>query len=208
MNNIFNKISGATKKSLRFLFFVIFFGTVVNAQTISNLDLFYSIIDTACSKLVNDIGSSKQVKLNLELGTYYAVFGNRIRGNLLNNGITLISESTNNNKETSVDFIIDDCNVEYSQPERDGLFGDYFTERAVKISGSYFISSIQNVNKFVITEKDSVNVSDVEKLENPSYPFTHGNLPPESFFSNLWEPVVAVSAAAITIILFFSVRSK
>lgn len=208
MNNYLNHITGASKKSLRFLFFMMILTYSSSAQTISNLDKFYSIIDTACTKLVYDLGGYKQVKLDLQLGTYYTVFANRIRGNLLRSGINFIPEIKDSLKGTSVDFIIDNCQVDYSQPEKDGLFGDYYTERTQKVSGSYFISALQNINRFIITEKDSVNVSEIEKIENRSYPFTHNEVPGEPFFSSIFEPFVAVGAAAITVILFFSVRSK
>ena len=208
MNIIFNKIAGTIKKSFRLLFFVALLSALSNAQTTTNLDKFYLVVDTACTKLINNLGDLKQVKLDLELGTYYTVFANKIRGDLLRSGITFIPEVTNNEKETRVNFIIDECTVDYGQPEKDGLFGDFYTERTIKVSGSYFISARQNVDKFVITQKDSVNVSDIEKIENRSYPFTRGDLPSEPFFSSLLEPFIAVGAAAITAILFFSIRSK
>ena len=208
MNIILNKIAGTIKKSFRLLFFVAFLSTLNNAQTTTNLDKFYSIIDSTCARLINNLGNFKQVKLEMELGTFYSVFANKIRGDLLKSGITFIPEIANNENETSVNFIIDECTVNYGQPEKDGLFGDFYTERTIKVSGSYFISANQNVDKFVITEKDPVNVSDIEKIENRSYPFTQGDLPSEPFFSSLLEPFIAVGAAAITVILFFSIRSK
>ena len=208
MNNFFNNITGAFKKSLRFLFFAFIFLQTANAQTITNLDRFYSAVDSASTLLLNDLGSTKEVKLDLNLGTYYSVFGNQVRGKLLKNGIKIVNEVNSNSNAVKVNFVLDECTVNYSEPERDGLFGDYFTERSIDVSGNYFISSKQKVSDFNIAQKDKINVEDVEKVENRSYPFTHGELPSEPFFSSLLEPIVAVGAAAITVILFFSVRSK
>jgi hypothetical protein len=208
MINILNQITGATKKSFRFLFFVFMLNSLINAQTESNLERFYSVVDSVSSMLLNDLGNSKQVKLELNLGTYYSVFANKIRGKLLKNDVNILSDDASGSDKINVNLVIDDCNVEYSQPERDGLFGDFFTERMVRVSGNYFISTNPSLTKFNIEKKDTIDVEDVEKVQNRSYPFTLGDLPAEPFFSSLWEPIVAVSAAAITIILFFSVRSK
>lgn len=51
-------------------------------------------------------------------------------------------------------------------------------------------------------------VSDVKNLENISYPFTQAQLPAEPFLASVYEPVIAVGVTAITVILFFTVRSK
>jgi hypothetical protein len=208
MINILNQITGATKKSFRFLFFVFMLNSLINAQTESNLERFYSVVDSVSSMLLNDLGNSKQVKLELNLGTYYSVFANKIRGKLLKNDVNILSDDASGSDKINVNLVIDDCNVEYSQPERDGLFGDFFTERIVRVSGNYFISTSPSITKFYIEKKDTIDVEEVEKVQNRSYPFTLGDLPAEPFFSSFWEPIVAVSAAAITIILFFSVRSK
>ena len=107
-----------------------------------------------------------------------------------------------------VNFVLDNALVEYSEPEKNGIFGEFLTERKIELSGNYFISGKSQINDFNLVEKDTINVEDVEKIENRSYPFTQGELPPEPFFSSLLEPIVAISAAAVTVILFFTVRSK
>jgi hypothetical protein len=208
MNNFLNYITGAAKKSFWFLFFIIIANQVVTAQTVTNLDRFYSVVDSASTSFVDDLGNIKEVELELGLGTYYAVFANQVRSKILRNGIKISSSNDSSGNIEKVNFTIGECSVKYSQPERDGLFGDYFTDRTIEVQGNYFVPSNQKVKEFNIAKKDRVNVDDVEKIENRSYPFTHGDLPPEPFFSSLLEPIVAVGAAAITIILFFSVRSK
>jgi hypothetical protein len=208
MNNFFNYITRAAKKSFWFLFFIIIANQVVTAQTVTNLDRFYSAVDSASTSFVDDLGNIKEVELELGLGTYYAVFANQVRSKILRNGIKISSSNDSSGNIEKVNFTIGECSVKYSQPERDGLFGDYFTDRTIEVQGNYFVPSNQKVKEFNIAKKDRVNVDDVEKIENRSYPFTHGDLPPEPFFSSLLEPIVAVGAAAITIILFFSVRSK
>ena len=206
MKQRINHITGVLKKSLRFLFFIILFNNIVGAQTPSNLDEYYELVDSATSLLLNDLGESKEVYLNLDLGDDYTVFGNQIRGKLLRSNIKILTDTQDSGN--MIDFVIEDCQVEYGEPKRDGWFGDYYTERTLQVSGNYYISAKSEVKPFNISKSDIIRVQDVEKVENRSYPFTRGDLPPEPFFSSLLEPVVVIAATAITIILFFSVRSK
>jgi hypothetical protein len=55
---------------------------------------------------------------------------------------------------------------------------------------------------------DTIKVDDIKNLENISFKFTTGSLPPEPFFSGLFEPVFALGTAAAAVILFFTIRSK
>lgn len=203
-NNIWNLI----KKFSLILFFVLPLQTSTYSQTTSNLDQFYTLIDSASNNLLKDLGDTKKVNLELNFGTDYSVFANQVRGKLLRNGIQLIGENSDDKNFVRVNFVVDNSFVGYSDPEKDGIFGDFFTERTVELSGNYFISNNPQVKEFKLTAKDTINVEEVEKVENRSYPFTQGDLPPEPFFSSLLEPIVAIGAAAVTVILFFTVRSK
>ncbi len=202
------KITGAIKKSLRFLFILILFQTTIYSQASSNIDQFYTLIDSASNLLIKDLGDSKKINLELNFGIDYSVFANKVRGNLLRSGIQFVGNDSIEENVVRVNFVIDNSFVRYTEPEKDGIFGDFFTERTIELSGNFFISNQSQVKDFTIAVKDTINVEDVEKVENRSYPFTRGELPPEPFFSSLLEPIVAVGAAAIIIILFFSVRSQ
>lgn len=195
-------------KSYKLIFIFLLFQSTIFSQTISNLDQFYTLIDSASNLLLKDLGDAKKVNLELNFGTDYSVFANQVRGKLLRNGIQLIGENTEDKNYVRVNFVVDNSFVGYSDPEKDGIFGDFFTERTVELSGNYFISNNPQVKEFKLTAKDTINVEEVEKVENRSYPFTQGDLPPEPFFSSLLEPIVAIGAAAVTVILFFTVRSK
>jgi len=202
------KITGAIKKSLRFLFVLLLFQISVYPQAISNLDKFYALIDSASSLLIIDLGDAKKVNLELNFGIDYSVFANQVRGKLLRNGVQLVGDNSDDQNFVRVNFVVDNSFVGYSEPEKDGIFGDFFTERTINLSGNYFISNKSQVKDFKLTAIDTINVEDVEYVENRSYPFTLGDLPPEPFFSSLLEPIVAIGAAATVIILFFSVRSQ
>lgn len=195
-------------KSFRFLFILLMFQPVNLAQTESNLEKFYSLVDSASTLLLKDIGSVKEVNLELNLGNDYSIFTNQIRGKLLSNGIKLVSQSLSSDDLLNVNFVIDNCSVDYGEPFRENFFGDFYIERNLKLSGNYLISSKPVLIKLELTKTDTINADDYEKVENRSFPFTRGNPPKEPLFSSLLEPVVAVGAAAIAVILFFSVRSK
>jgi hypothetical protein len=158
--------------------------------------------------LLKDLGDAKKVNLELNFGIDYSVFVNQVRGKLLRNDVQLVGDNSDEQNFVRVNFVIDNSFVGYSEPERDGIFGDFFTQRTVELSGNYFISNNSQVKEFKLTALDTLNVEDVEYVENRSYPFTQGELPPEPFFSSLLEPAIAIGAAATVIILFFSVRSK
>lgn len=202
------KITGAIKISLRFLFVLLLFQTSIYSQTISNLDKFYNLIDSASTLLLKDLGDAKKINLELNFGIDYSVFANQVRGKLLRNEVQLVGDSSDEQNFVRVNFVVDNSFVGYSEPEKDGIFGDFFTERTITLSGNYFISNKSQVKDFKLTTVDTINVEDVEYVENRSYPFTLGDLPPEPFFSSLLEPIVAIGAAATVIILFFSVRSQ
>lgn len=208
MNLNFIHKDGVIKKSLRFLFFLSLFQIQSYSQTISNLDVFYNLVDSASGYLFRDLTDVKKVNLEMNFGTDYSIFANQVRGKLIKNGIQLIGNNVDSLDVVRVNFVLDNALVEYSEPEKNGIFGEFLTERKIELSGNYFISGKSQINDFNLVEKDTINVEDVEKIENRSYPFTQGELPPEPFFSGLLEPIVAISAAAVTVILFFTVRSK
>ena len=208
MNRKLNYKTGEIKNSLRFILFFIFFQSSSFSQTISNLDQFYTLVDSASNLLIKDLGNAKKVNLELNFGIDYSIFANKVRGNLLRSGIQFVGNDSAEENFVRVNFVIDDSFVRYSEPEKDGFFGDFYAERTIELSGNFFISNQSDIKDFKLTIKDTINVEDVEEVENRSYPFTQGELPPEPFFSSILEPVVAIGAAAVVVILFFSVRSK
>ena len=60
----------------------------------------------------------------------------------------------------------------------------------------------------IYDKSDTVLFDEIKSLSNSSLPFTKGEAPAEPFFASLWEPVIAVGTAIVTIFLFFTIRSK
>lgn len=208
--NFFN-IAGKKLKSFWLFIFILIFIPAGKAQTLNNLEIFYLLVDSAAAQTAQSIFPFKQeVSITFELGNYYTIFQNRIVSQLTSNGLKVIRTSQDKPEIPILNFVIENAEVKYGKQERDGFFGDFFVERKLTLSGNYLLSNVveSSYKEFSYSFNDKIKVEDIEKLENRSFPFTSGILPPEPFFSSLLEPVVAIGAAAAAVILFFSVRSK
>jgi hypothetical protein len=214
MKQKFFNIAGDKIKTLRFFILFISFPLLVNAQPASNLEIFYSLVDSVSTDAAKNISSNnKQLNITFELGIYFTIFENRIISQFSKNDIKILRGAESNNNYPNLNFVIDNAEVFYGEQERDGFLGDFYVTRDIILSGNYLLTSgiesfLNKGKEFEYTFSDRIKVEDIEKIENRSYPFTQGTLPPEPFFSSLLEPVIAVGAAALAIILFFSVRSK
>lgn len=184
--------------------------SIVFPQIKTNIEIFYSLTDS----LVNDVASglnedNKNITLTLNLGDSYSVFSNSIRNGLQKKGIKIFPVSSESKILPEINLNLINAKVEYGESERDGWFGNYYVSRTIAIEGNYLNSlSGDGLISYYFKSVDSVNVDEIESLESESFPFTKGKVPGEPFFSSLWEPVIAIGVAAVTVILFFSVRSK
>lgn len=190
---------------------IIFFIPVVSfSQPKSNLEILYSLNDSMANRILNELPPGKNlVELKLNLGDTYSVFSNHINSVFVKSGNKIVEPVENELNLIRINIVLDNAGVEYGEMERDGWFGDYFVNRTVFIKGNYFNSFSKNgLEEFYISTADTVKVEDIKDIENDSFPFTRGEIPPEPFFSSLLEPIIAIGTAAIAVILFFSVRSK
>ncbi len=179
-------------------------------QTKTNLQIFYSLADSAADYTLLQIPSNeKDCKLNLILGKEYSVLKNNILSRFISDGKTIEQNSNIRNNSVVVDLTIDKAEVKYGNMFRKGLFGNFYIPREISLSGNFIVlNSGAGMRKFNYAYSDSVNVDKIKSLENISFPFTHGKLPPEPFFTSLFEPVIAIGATALAVILFFTIRSK
>ncbi len=180
------------------------------AQSKTNLEIFYSLVDSSVVRINNAVPSSiKEIKINFNGGKYFSVFQNQVIYNFVNLGRTVIPDSAYDPHSTKINYALENAGVQYGEMERDGFFGGFLLPRKLKIDGSYSVENgVVTPGDFHFAYQDTISVDDIENLENPSFPFTQGKVPPEPFFSSLFEPVVAIGSAALAVILFFTVRSK
>jgi hypothetical protein len=108
-------------------------------------------------------------------------------------------------------YSISDVTTEYSDSYKDGLFGSYYVNRNISIRGSFIIDTkgaTVKADPFSKSYSDTIAYDSIQKFESMTLPFTRGKKPDEPFFASLLEPAIAVGSIAVTIILFFTVRSN
>jgi len=179
----------------------------VYPQSKSNLEIFYSLIDSSVSGIIKNIPEDKKtIELKLTLGNTYTVFNNKIIKAFQAEGRSVeFLDSTGSH----VNYVIDNAKVEYGEIFRKGFLGEYYIPRNISLSGNYILNSKEiKFTQFNYAFADTIAVDELKEIENTSFPFTQGEIPAEPFFSGLIEPIVAIGAAAAAIILFFTVRSK
>ena len=99
---------------------------------------------------------------------------------------------------------IDTAITEYSDLYRDGLFGDYYLVRKLKL---IYAPVQQPAMRDSVIISDTLLFDNVSKIENGAFPFTKGNLPDEPFFYSVLEPIIYVGVTISVIYLLFITRS-
>jgi len=188
---------------------LLFTSSQLFAQGKTNLEMINQLVDSSTTKISNEI-INRSVGYNLQLNSVidYSRLDERILSSFSSRGIKLIIDSTKANK---LNYSITQTGVEYSDLFRDGLFGNYLLERKFVLSGNFSVqnsSTILSANTFYYTVTDTVPYDRFIFIENNSLPFTKGKVPEPPFVPSLLEPIVAITAVVVTVILFFSVRSK
>jgi hypothetical protein len=195
-------------KKVQIMFFFFLVNVVFVAQSKSNLEVFNELVDSSAVSLSLKILNSNSVySLSNNTVKEYSTLDTRVENSLIRNGIKI----THNKSESKVSYSILQATVLYSDIFKDGLFGDYLIERKFLLSGEYQIensSSVLSSDTFYYTVTDTIPYDHIAFIENGSLPFTKGTLPAEPFFPSILEPVVAITAVVVTVVLFFSVRSK
>jgi hypothetical protein len=179
-------------------------------QDMSNLDVFYKLADSTVNEIVRQLPDTvKNVDLNLNFSGSYEVFKNKFLMDFNGYGIKETDNKFSGGKHVEINITVDKTNVIYSGMFRKSLLGDFAVNRSLSLGGSYVITgSVIKSDVFNFVYNDSVNVDDIPRLENSALSFTQGRVPPEPFLSNLYEPIIAIGAAAVAVFLFFTIRSK
>ncbi len=105
-----------------------------------------------------------------------------------------------------------DMRVVYGNVRAGGLFSAKVVDRSVLLSVAARLVD-QRSGVIVVSREfqqalhDTVQVSEIQSLEDSNVPATQGVLPGEGFFSTLVEPLVLLAAVAVAVYLLFAVRS-
>ncbi len=204
------KCSSGRRLNITFIAVLILFaGTPLFAQVKTNLNIFYTLIDSSAGQAAASFPESeRKAIIQLNLGTGYTLFRNKIISDLSSRRIKII-ESDSAKNSNNLNYVLENAQVKYGEMFKKGVFGTFYVPRIISISGNFLLTPVSSrAADFNFCSIDTVAVNDIDDLENSSYPFTQGELPPEPFFASLFEPVVAIGTAALAVILFFTVRSK
>jgi hypothetical protein len=120
--------------------------------------------------------------------------------------------SASDSTRYSVEFGAVEMNVQYSNLRRPGIFGSRVLDRMVVLLAR--LRLVDRATGVVVMTgerkaffSDTIDLSEIERIEHSAVPVTRGTLPPEDFFSGIAEPLVIVGAVAVAIFLLFTVRS-
>jgi hypothetical protein len=199
------QINRAISHSFRHLLFSTLFIGILFPQNKTNLEIFYSLTDSSVAQFVFFSKPPAKIKVEMNNGDVYSIFNNQLLGNLKAKGIDPVFEK--NDSIPVFSYTIEKPLTQYTHIFRDGFLGPFLVNREISLKGNYFYSG-SGKKEFSFIYTDTVKVDDIKNLENISFKFTNGTLPPEPFFTGIFEPVVALGTAAAAVILFFTVRSR
>jgi hypothetical protein len=189
--------------------FFFFICSLLFAQSKSNLEMINGLVDSSAILVASTLNNTDSAfDLDVNSPKEYTELNQRIVTSLVRNKIKLNLDSLETNK---INYSLSQVSVQYSDLFRDGLFGDYLLERNFILSGEYSIqkfSTISAADIFSYTAIDTISYDNYRVVENNSIPFTKGKVPESPFFPSIFEPVVAITTVVVSVILFFSVRSK
>lgn len=181
----------------------------LSAQIKTNLEVVDSLLRVSVLE-INSANPNKNINYEFKFNSPqdYNALSNSVIEKLQNVGFKL-NASENNNE--ILNYSIKNILVEYPEMFRDGIFGDYLVNRKIKLEGSFYFSSNENLGKvtnFDFNFSDTLALSELNSVQNIAYGFTSPEIPSEPFFSSLVEPTIAIGTAAVAVYLFFNVRSK
>ena len=212
MQTGFYKIYSSGKRFSPFWLFLPSLLFIVNLypQSSTNLEQFYSLTDSLTAKVIDELpGDQDKIHLTLNLGEQYSLFSNHIKTAFIKLGKEVLESPPEELSIPHINIVIEGAGVEYGEMFRDGWFGAHYVQRYCALYGNYLHSfSAEGKKDFEFSIVDTVKVEEIKYLQNESFPFTTGKIPPEPFLSAIAEPLIAIGTAAVVVILFFSVRSK
>jgi hypothetical protein len=182
------------------LFLIFIIPGAAAPQSRTNLEVFYSLIDSTVSMIPDTVVNSSisvYTGSNVMLSDYII---HKLNSKFGNHEVS--------DKDYPFSFSLENIRVDYPDVFRKKFLGDYYVERSFLLEVNTYTSAKRVKNNYKLAFTDSVRLDDLSSLENDLHPFTKASLPSEDFADSIIEPVVAIGAAAAAVILFFVIRSK
>lgn len=192
--------------------FLIFFALILSNSTVlpqhkTNLDVVYQLIESSITRIDSMVSNREKISdFSYTSPDSYDFLKSRIADNLIRAGYKFDGSGS----KVSLEYSIQNIKVEYADPFKDGFFGDLMVKRNVFFEGIVLLTGPDGVASIPLNESlsDNVELDRIAEIEDQSIPFTRGTIPEIPLFSNLLEPIIVVGTLIVTIILFFTVRSK
>lgn len=122
----------------------------------------------------------------------------------------IIPDTGNAALPVRVELGILESRVVFEEPRRDGIFGPKITDRVVRLSVRAKIEVSTRppfFQEFTREVRDTVSLSELERLETPGLLMTKGTAPSQGFFGDLLEPLILLGSLGVAVYLLFAVRS-
>lgn len=174
-----------------FIFFL--FTIALNAQ-INNLQIFYNLLDSTAIEIANNSGTGYCLSVNKD--NSLSVFNDRF---------TIHFPKFENAKDT-IYIQFSRIKFSYSKFFRPSIFSSIKTVRKAEFEVLWARNG--EVKSFYKAVNDTINSGDISSLEKDPFNFTKGDLTLEEFTESFFEPIIAITASAAAVILFFLVRSN
>lgn len=210
ISNLNSSLNKQKKLNLKKIFFFVFLlNGIVSSQIKTNLEIAYSLIEESVIKIDSlNISEVSPVYIEISSPADFQFLNSKIISAFSNLGYKI---QTEDNQSRKLVYTLTNIKTEYSEIFQNGLFGDYLTQRTITIYSLVNYTDdgmLKFSNELICDYTDTVNVDDINFVENPSLNFTKGILPKTPVLSNLLEPILVVGTLIITVILLFTVRGK
>lgn len=173
-------------------------------KPIINELLFYQSSDKFVDSLIVNAQENNLDTLNIYIFPHKADY--ILKAALARNSEKVIIRLSDSSKNTNKEIIIKHARIDYSE------INDSIQRTMVFEIESYDKNDgvIENYNLFRDDKKDLLEFSSQDYVEQSAPEFAKGNWPEQekSFWESIGEPIVMVSAAVMTTVLLFTVRSK
>ncbi len=180
----------------------------------TNLDLYRRNVRLIVYTLLSEIpmDADRQVAVKIHGVEHSWIVENAFLSALQERDFTVRTASDESVNSIMFDFTLIELKVRYRHGNRDGFFGKRTIERSVStvLAGKVYRTSSGELYYAGTVEKsakDQIAIDDFPRVEHEQINVTHGTLPTGGFMKKILEPAVVITATAIAIYLFFSVRS-
>ncbi|MFA7627410.1 MAG: hypothetical protein WCZ17_10230 [Candidatus Kapaibacterium sp.] len=189
------------------LLLLLFADMLIAANPVRNYDIYDSLSVELAKDLYQREIKDKILLVNYTINTVPAgkIFEKALLDLLITNDIDVRSDSTAQVSH-NIEILRFDTNFEYYDNSNDSLVRTINFEGFVKS----FVHESSSYNKYSKQYRDTVAFVDISLLQNPQIPIVNGTVPDRkrSFYEKALEPIILVSAAVLSVFIFFSVRSK